>query len=253
VARMICRGRLEETDNFRGRRARELCTFRMLRRAGRRMLISRRTLLAGAVSFGVSARALAEDGRAPGPAVGQARQTAERPAYRCAKALGCGNRREGQRFLQHHPIHERRFCADRPDGRRSEDLLVLLRPGRMLFRYKPPQQMEIVADGRSLEVRDLKLATQDLHLIGQTSLKFLLSDRIDLANDNKVKRIEMDGHAATIEIEDKARLGGQVRDYAGLRPRDVIASPRLWGVRLSGHARPYKANRTRLEHAILFT
>jgi outer membrane lipoprotein-sorting protein len=123
----------------------------------------------------------------------------------------------------------------------------------MLFRYKPPQQMEIVADGRSLEVRDLKLATQDLYLIGQTPLKFLLSDRIDLANDNKVKRIEMDGHAATIEIEDKATLGGKSEITLVFDPATWIASPRLWGVRLSGHARPYKANRTRLEHAILFT
>jgi outer membrane lipoprotein-sorting protein len=67
------------------------------------------------------------------------------------------------------------FVQIGPDGRRSEGILVLLRPGRMLFRYKPPQKMEIVADGRSLEARDQKLATQDLYLT-QTPLKFLLSD-----------------------------------------------------------------------------
>ena len=101
------------------------------------------------------------------------------------------------------------FVQVGPDGRRSEGLLVLQRPGRMLFRYKPPQKMEVVADGRSLAVRDQKLATQDLYLIGLTPLKFLLSDHIDLANDTKVKRVEMDGRAATIEIEDKATLGGK--------------------------------------------
>jgi len=58
-------------------------------------------------------------------------------------------------------------------------------------------------------VRDQKLGTQDLYLIAQTPLKFLLSDHIDLAKDTKVKRVEMDGRAATVEIEDKATLGGK--------------------------------------------
>jgi outer membrane lipoprotein-sorting protein len=79
----------------------------------------------------------------------------------------------------------------------------------MLFRYKPPQHMEIVANGRSVAVRDQKLGTQDLYLIAQTPLKFLLADHIDLSKDTKVKRVEMDGRAATIEIEDKATLGGK--------------------------------------------
>jgi hypothetical protein len=39
----------------------ELREFRMLLRAGHRMFISRRILLAGAVSHGLSARTLAED------------------------------------------------------------------------------------------------------------------------------------------------------------------------------------------------
>jgi outer membrane lipoprotein-sorting protein len=101
------------------------------------------------------------------------------------------------------------FVQIGPDGKRSEGLLVVQRPGHMLFRYKPPQQMEIVADGRSVAVRDQKLATQDLYLIGQTPLKFLLADRIDLAKDTRLKRAEIDGRAATVEIEDKATFGGK--------------------------------------------
>ena len=101
------------------------------------------------------------------------------------------------------------FVQIGPDGKRSEGLLVVQRPGHMLFRYKPPQKMEIVADGRSVAVRDQKLGTQDLYLIGQTPLKFLLSDHIDLAKDTKVKRVDIDGRAATIEIDDKATFGGK--------------------------------------------
>jgi outer membrane lipoprotein-sorting protein len=101
------------------------------------------------------------------------------------------------------------FVQIGPDGRRSEGLLVVQRPGHMLFRYKPPQKMEIVADGRSVAIRDQKLGTQDLYLIGQTPLKFLLADHIDLAKDTAIKRVEMDDRAASIEIIDKATFGGK--------------------------------------------
>ena len=101
------------------------------------------------------------------------------------------------------------FVQIGPDGKRTEGLLVIQRPGHMLFRYKPPATLEIVADGRSVAVKDQKLGTQDLYLIAQTPLKFLLADKIDLAKDTRVKRAEVDNRAATVEIEDKATLGGK--------------------------------------------
>ena len=101
------------------------------------------------------------------------------------------------------------FVQIGPDGHRAEGKLYVKRPGRMRFQFAPPDRLEIVADGRSVAVRDQKMDTQDLYLIGQTPLKFLLADHIDLAKDTKVKRVEMDGRAATIEIEDKATLGGK--------------------------------------------
>ena len=100
------------------------------------------------------------------------------------------------------------FVQIAPDGKRTEGGLSVERPGHMLFRYSPPARLEIVADGRSVAVRDQKLNTQDLYFIGQTPLKFLLSDHIDLARDTKVQRVASDEHAVTIEIEDKATLGG---------------------------------------------
>ena len=100
------------------------------------------------------------------------------------------------------------FVQIGPDGARSEGQLYVARPGRMLFRFAPPARLEIVADGRSVAVRDQKLDTQDLYLIAQTPLKFLLADHIDIAKDTKVKRVAIDDNAATIEIEDKATFGG---------------------------------------------
>ena len=78
----------------------------------------------------------------------------------------------------------------------------------MLFHYDEPARLEIVADGRSVAVRDQKLDTQDLYFIAQTPLKFLLKDHVDLAKDTTVKRVTIDENAATIEIEDKATFGG---------------------------------------------
>jgi outer membrane lipoprotein-sorting protein len=100
------------------------------------------------------------------------------------------------------------FVQIGPDGQRSEGQLYVDRPGRMLFHYEPPARLEIVADGRSVAVRDQKLDTQDLYFIAQTPLKFLLKDHVDLAKDTTVKRVTIDDNAATIEIEDKATFGG---------------------------------------------
>ncbi len=111
-------------------------------------------------------------------------------------------------FLDSARVMTADFVQIGPDGRRSEGQLYLDRPGHMLFRFAPPARLEIVADGRSVAVRDQKLDTQDLYFIGQTPLKFLLADHIDLAKDTKVKRVTVEANAVTIEIEDKATFGG---------------------------------------------
>jgi outer membrane lipoprotein-sorting protein len=97
------------------------------------------------------------------------------------------------------------FVQIGPDGRRSEGTLSLARPGRI--RFEGPR-FEVVADGRSLAVIDRKLDTQDEYFISQTPLKFLLADHIDLARDTRVLSVAQEGNAVSIEVEDKAALGG---------------------------------------------
>lgn len=173
------------------------------------MPISRRALLAGA-AFCVSARAFADDASAPLDLQSDKRirprkgRPADAPKLSDAEIVA-----KAEDFLNNTRFMSADFVQIGPDGRRSEGLLVVQRPGHMLFRYKPPQKMEIVADGRSVAVRDQKLGTQDLYFIGQTPLKFLLSDHIDLAKDTTIKRVEMDDRAATIEIVDSATFGGK--------------------------------------------
>ncbi len=100
------------------------------------------------------------------------------------------------------------FLQIGPDGKRAEGKLYVARPGHMLFRFAPPARLEIIADGRSVAVRDQKLNTQDLYFIGQTPLKFLLADHINIAKDTKVLQVESDPKATKILIEDKAAFGG---------------------------------------------
>ena len=171
------------------------------------MTISRRALFTGALAVAAS-QALAEDPAAPLDLSSNKRVTPakDKPAPNLTNDEVVAKANE---FLNNTRIMSADFVQVGPDGRRSEGLLVVQRPGHMLFRYKPPVNLEIVADGRSVAVRDQKLGTQDLYLIGQTPLKFLLADHIDLAKDTKVKRVDLDGRAATIEIEDKATFGGK--------------------------------------------
>jgi len=100
------------------------------------------------------------------------------------------------------------FVQIGPNGQRSEGTLSIARPGRMLFQYTNPARFEIVADGRSVAIIDHKLNTQDEYFIAQTPLKFLLSDHIDIARDTRVLSVAQEGNAVTIEIEDRAALGG---------------------------------------------
>lgn len=95
------------------------------------------------------------------------------------------------------------------DGRRTDGRLFIERPGKLRFAYAPPATLDIVADGTSVAVIDRKLHTQDLYFIGQTPLKFLLSENIDLGRDTKVLGVAGDGTGgASIDIEDHSTFGG---------------------------------------------
>jgi outer membrane lipoprotein-sorting protein len=94
------------------------------------------------------------------------------------------------------------------DGRRTDGQLLIDRPGRMRFAYAPPATLEVVADGTSVAVIDRKLHTQDLYFIGQTPLKFLLKDHVDLAADTNIIGVSGDSNTASIDIEDHATFGG---------------------------------------------
>ena len=89
--------------------------------------------------------------------------------------------------------------------------MYLQRPGKLRFEYAHPATLEIIADGTSVAIRDRKLATQDVYFIGQTPLKFLLKEWIDLGRDTKVLDVRADDKSVTILVEDKVAFSGTSR------------------------------------------
>ncbi|MCV9938156.1 outer membrane lipoprotein carrier protein LolA [Boseaceae bacterium BT-24-1] len=100
------------------------------------------------------------------------------------------------------------FIQFAADGRRFEGKLYIQRPGKMRFEYRPPVTMEVIADGTSVAIRDRKLATQDLYSIGQTPLKFLLKEQMNLEEDSIVTGVSTKGDILSLKLEDRSTLGG---------------------------------------------
>ena len=100
------------------------------------------------------------------------------------------------------------FIQHAANGRRLEGRIYIQRPGKMRFEYEPPTTTEVIADGTSVAIRDKRLATQDLYSIGQTPLKFLVREKMDLAREGTLKGASVDGDLLTVRIEDRSTLGG---------------------------------------------
>jgi outer membrane lipoprotein-sorting protein len=100
------------------------------------------------------------------------------------------------------------FIQFAANGRRLEGRIYIQRPGKMRFEYEPPVTTEVIADGTSVAVRDRRLATQDIYSIGQTPLKFLVRERMDLAREGTLTGASIDGDILSVRIEDRSTLGG---------------------------------------------
>lgn len=101
------------------------------------------------------------------------------------------------------------FVQKNPNGQQAEGTLAVKRPGILQFAYAPPSTLEIVSDGRNVAIRDKKLGTNDVYPVGQTPLKFLLQENVDLGRDTRIRDVQVarDG-MVTVRFDDSATLGG---------------------------------------------
>ncbi len=100
------------------------------------------------------------------------------------------------------------FVQLNPDGQRVGGALLLQRPGQLHFKYDPPSTLEVIADGRSVAVREGRYP-QQVYSMSETPLKFLLKERVDLAADMRVVNVktEPDG-LIHVSLEDTGTIGG---------------------------------------------
>jgi outer membrane lipoprotein-sorting protein len=103
------------------------------------------------------------------------------------------------------------FVQIGPDGRRTQGEFSLQKPGKVRFDYDPPTQIELIADGQSVVVRDRRLATQDVYPLSQTPLRFLLSDKVDLMRDTNLVAVYADDVFITVVVEEKNGIVGTSR------------------------------------------
>ncbi len=103
------------------------------------------------------------------------------------------------------------FVQVGPDGKRTEGKFYLQKPGRVRFEYNSPSPLELISDGQSVAIRDRRLATQDLLLLSQTPLRFLLSERLDLLKEGNLVNVFTDDVYVTAVLEEKQTLGGTHR------------------------------------------
>ncbi len=103
------------------------------------------------------------------------------------------------------------FVQVGPNGNRTEGQFYIQKPGRVRFEYQPPNPIDVIADGRSVVIRNRQLATQDFYPLSQTPLRFLLAERLDLMRDTNLVGLYADDTFVTIVIEERQALVGTTR------------------------------------------
>ncbi len=146
---------------------------------------------------------------------GQRQQQKQAPAARTNTASFNASQRghvdKVSAYLSKVHVMSGKFVQIGADGRRATGHFYIQKPGKVRFEYDPPSPIDIIADGRSVVVRDRKLATQDLYPLSQTPLRFLLSDRIDLLRETNVTAVTADEMFVSIVIEEKQAVIGTSR------------------------------------------
>jgi outer membrane lipoprotein-sorting protein len=106
------------------------------------------------------------------------------------------------------------FTQVESNGSATSGRFFISKPGRIRFVYDPPSNLDIVADGTQLAIRDKKLGTQDVYQLWQTPLRYLLKENIDLLEDARVVSILQDTNVVTVSIdEDVAMTQGRLTLY----------------------------------------
>ena len=99
------------------------------------------------------------------------------------------------------------FIQTAPNGDTLQGHFFIQRPGKIRFYYSKPSFTDIISDGKALSIEDRKLKTQDIYPLNKTPLKVLLSERLDLANDKRVRQAAVADDIVSVVVEQESLLG----------------------------------------------
>ena len=99
------------------------------------------------------------------------------------------------------------FVQFGPDGDKTEGEFHMSRPGKIRFIYAKPSNLDIIADGTDVVVRDIKNQTKDLYPLSKTPLRFLLADQIDLTSEANVTAVSVEPDLVKVILEQSTVFG----------------------------------------------
>ncbi|WP_354188699.1 LolA family protein [Bartonella silvatica] len=101
------------------------------------------------------------------------------------------------------------FIQFSPQGKMSQGIFYLERPGKIRFMYKKIP-LQIIADGQFIGINNRALNTWSFSKLSQTPMKFLLDNKINVSSGRLVAFREDPG-AVTIILRDNSMGAGQIR------------------------------------------
>ncbi|WP_180966924.1 LolA family protein [Cohaesibacter celericrescens] len=120
------------------------------------------------------------------------------------------------------------FIQTAPSGDTLQGYFFIERPGKIRFYYSKPSNTDIISDGKTLSIEDRKLKTQDIYPLSKTPLKVLLSDRMDLANDKRVRQTSLADDIVSVVVEQESLFGDGILTLIFERDSSLL---RQWTIR----------------------
>ena len=82
------------------------------------------------------------------------------------------------------------FTQIGPQGQVDTGKFYVLKPGKMRFDYDPPNPILVISDGLAVAVYNTKLKTASRYPLWSTPLDLLLSDHLDLKDNDGIVSVE---------------------------------------------------------------
>lgn len=95
---------------------------------------------------------------------------------------------------------EARFIQVSSDGSTAEGSILISRPGKLRMDYDPPVQLQVIADGVTLNVIDAELKELTSIPLGLTAANFLLREKISFSDGLKVTGLRQETGLIKIDI-----------------------------------------------------